>query len=373
MRILLEGWRLAQTSDIGGVESYWKQLVPALLEEAGTNDRFTILSAFLSPRKSKFIQPFAKNGAHIRHWWSNPAWLQALGRGGVPAEWLAGQHDLVHACEPDWDIHGSAPLVVTCHDLMYHHFPQFISPECAARLERGTQKAAARSAYWLCNSEHTRQDLITTFGVAPARTAVTPLGVGDGFFAAEEAEEEQEPYFIFVGSVEPKKNLPMLIEAFAQAKQAGLEARLKIAGRASWQSGVLTATIRRNPVMEEHVDFLGFVDFDELPQLMARSRGLVLPSRYEGFGMPVVEAMAAGCPVLCTRRGALADTAGDAAVFFDPDDVDGLAELLLSIDSDRGRRDNMRQRGQLHAKDFTWQRCARLTLDGYRRACELRT
>jgi len=371
MKVLLEGWRLAQNRNIGGVGSYWQQLIPALQSHADDETKFTILSAFLSPKKTKSIEAFRKKGAHIRHWWANPNWLQALGRWGIPAAWMGSSHDLIHACEPNWDIKSDAALVVTCHDLMFHHYPQFVAPDCAKRLELGTQKSVARASLWLCNSQHTQSDLIKTFGVAPARTLVTPLGVGEKFFNVSKDEDTTDPYFLFVGSVEPKKNLPMLVEAFGLAKKSGLQAKLKIVGRASWQSNELANLMRQDSSLENHVEFVGFVPHRELPQLIAASRGLVLPSRYEGFGIPVVEAMAAGTPVLCTKRGALESTGGTAAAYFDPDDVEGLANLLVSVDSDPQRRDNMREQGRKHAANFTWQNCAELSLQGYQRALKL--
>ncbi|TAH36860.1 MAG: glycosyltransferase family 1 protein [Planctomycetota bacterium] len=382
MRVLLEGFKLARGHDTGGVDSYWRNLVPALLRTAPADCRYTLLSAFLHPRRAAELQTHRRTGATIRHWWASPDWLGSAGRAGVPIEWLGGPHDLVHAVEPVWPFQGRSRLVVTLHDLMYHHQPQYLDPRWAARLEKGTEALSARASYWICVSEHTRRDLVTEFGVPVGRTTVVYHGVDPRFARAAEEPGTQEqvrarhqlldrPYFLFLGSVEPKKNLDMLLRAFGRALGRGLEADLAVAGRAGWQSASVRAAAEALPILARRVRFLGFVPQDDLPFLVAGARALVLPSRYEGFGMPVLEAMAAGAPVLCSNRGALPEVAGGAARIFDADDEDGLAELLAQVDADALLRDNLRAAGRTRALPYTWERCAHATLAAYRQALEL--
>ncbi|HJM40303.1 MAG TPA: glycosyltransferase family 1 protein [Planctomycetota bacterium] len=370
MRVLLEGWRLCLSKNYGGIESYWKQLVPALIRANEPDLNFTLLSAFLNPRKIPRMDSFRNSRVKIRHWWSSPAFLFQLGKYGLPLEWLGGRHDLVHTCEPYWPLSGKGRLVVTCHDLMYHHYPQFLDPQTVNRLEQGTESCAERATWWICDSEYTRNDLVKEFGVAHGRTSVAPIGVASSFFAAgqKEFKEAEEPYFLFVGSIEPKKNLPGLMTAFAEAVDKGCPARLKIAGRVAWGSEELSVALQKNPVLKDRVDFLGFVPQAELPQLLAQSLALVLPSFYEGFGMPVVEGMAAGTPVLCSNRGALPETSGGAAKLFDPMDSSFLAEHLCELSANPTLRDKMRSAGLKHASSFTWENCASSTLAAYRQA-----
>lgn len=383
MRVLLEGHRLARTRDFGGIDSYWHKLVPELLEAAEPGTRFTLLTAFLHPRHARALAPFQRSGALLRHWWTTPEALYALRHAGARFEWFAGAHELVHLPEPVCPLRTRGRIVVTAHDLMYLRHPQFMAARWAARLLRGTEALARTAGLWICVSEHTREDLVKHYGVARGRTVVVAHGVDAGFFAAAGAPAQARetaqrlglgarPYFLFVGSVEPKKNLPLLLEAFGAAAAGGLRADLAVAGRAGWGAAEeIDRALARHPALRERVHFLGFVAQEDLPPLVAGARALVLPSRYEGFGMPVLEAMAAGTPVLCSSRGALPEVAGGAALHFDPDDAAGLAGLLARVDADDALCENLRARGRRRAAPFTWRRCAEETLAAYRLACTL--
>ncbi|RMH05280.1 MAG: glycosyltransferase family 1 protein [Planctomycetota bacterium] len=228
-----------------------------------------------------------------------------------------------------------------------------------------------RACYWICDSAFARDDLVRTCSVPPGRTAVVPLGVDERFRRAGQERDLEGDRFLFLGSVEPKKNLPVLLEALALAAERGLRTGLDVAGRAGWGSRDVRRAAERHPVLAERVRFLGFVPDAALPGLVAGALALVLPSRYEGFGMPVLEAMAAGTPVLCSDRGALPEVAGGAARLFDADDAEGLADLLLRIEEDRELRADLRAAGLARSAAFTWEACARGTLEAYRRALAL--
>lgn len=382
MRILLEGHRLARTHDLGGIDSYWRQLVPELLGLDAPDQRFTVLSAFLHPRHRAAFDPLQERGAVLRHWWAAPEWLHASRRIGARFEWYAGAHDLVHLPEPVCPLRSDGRVVTTAHDLMYLHHPQFLHPKWTARLLRGTERLARRADLWICVSEHTRADLVRHFGVARGRTAVVPHGVDGAFFAAGAAPEAARaaaerhglgtaPYLLFVGSVEPKKNLPALLDAYGRALAGGLRCSLAVAGRAAWGMPEADAALARHPGLREHVRWLGFVPQPDLAPLVAGARALALPSRYEGFGMPVLEAMAAGTPVICSDRGALPEVAGGAALLHDPDDVARLSGLIARVDEDDALCENLRARGRERAAPFTWRRCAERTADAYRMALAL--
>jgi len=383
MNILLEAHRLVRTRDFGGIDSYWRCLIPELLAQQAPADRVALFTAFLNPRHLRALLPYRKQGALLRHWWASPEWFLQARKLGLRIEHLAGPADVIHLPEPLAPLPTTKPLVVTAHDLMYLHAPQYLEPRWTERLLQGTRALAEKATLWIAVSEHTREDLIRHFGVPRGRTVVIPHGLDERFRFAATAPAPLSPslrgllpqnkgFFLFVGSVEPKKNLPTLLRAFAKAlDQGGLSQDLVVAGRAGWQAEEIHEVLRQHPLLQERVHFTGFVAHEDLPSLVAAARALVLPSRYEGFGMPVIEAMAAGTPVLCSNRAALPEVAGGAAVLFEPDDVEGLASLLQHIDSDDTACENLRRLGIEHARHFSWPRCANETMAAYRRAIEL--
>jgi glycosyltransferase involved in cell wall biosynthesis len=383
MNILLEAHRLVRTKDFGGIDSYWRCLIPELLAERSEQDRLALFSAFLNPKHALALLPYRKQGALLRHWWASPNWLHALGRFGLRFEQLAGPADVVHLPEPVAPLPTNKPLVVTAHDLMYLHAPQYLDPRWTARLMEGTTALASKATLWIAVSEHTREDLIQHFGVPRGRTVVIPHGLDERFRQAatkapalsaelQSKLPQGKGFFLFVGSVEPKKNLPTLLRAFAHSlEQEGQSSDLVVAGRAGWQLEEIQEVLERHPVLKDRVHFTGFIAHEDLPSLVAQARALVLPSRYEGFGMPVLEAMAAGTPVLCSNRAALPEVAGGAAVLFEADDVDGLSELLQHIDADDTACENLRRLGIERSSQFSWPRCARETLAAYHQAAEL--
>jgi glycosyltransferase involved in cell wall biosynthesis len=382
MKILLEGHRLARTTNFGGIDSYWHNLVPELLRACPEDMRFSLFTAFLNPKNAGLVNRFKRLGATPHHWWASPDWLYAAARYGARLEWFTGRHDLVHVPEPVFDLPTRGRLVVTSHDLMYLHHPQFLNPSWVARLQKGTEDLAQRANYWICVSEHTRADLVKHYGVPHGRTCVVYHGIDESFRGAGEDQQavdrvrakfglNKRPYFLFLGSVEPKKNLPMLLRAFGLALESGLQADLAVAGRAGWQADDVREVAESLPILRDHLHFLGFVEQEDLPPLLGGAKAMVTPSRYEGFGMPLIEAMAAGTMVLSSNRGALPEVGGSAAKFFDPDDVEGLAQLLQHVDEDEALCENLRSRGFARAADFSWQGCAQQTLAAYRTAASL--
>lgn len=378
MKVLLEGHRLARTTNYGGIDSYWHNLVPELLKEHTADAEFSLFTAFLNPKHFKALKQFAPLASNMHHWWASPDFLARLGK----LEFFTGDHDIVHAPEPIFNFRTSGKLVVTAHDLMYLHHPQYLKNEWVRNLVKGTESLANRADYWICNSEHTRQDLVKQYGIPRGRTQVVHMGLSESFRNAYQKAESiaavkqqlqlaERQYFLFIGSVEAKKNVELLLRAFGMALGAGLNADLVIGGRAGWKSELVQEVVEELPQLKERVKFLGFVDQQNIAPLVAGARALVLPSRYEGFGMPVVEAMAAGTPVLCSNRGALPEIAGSAAQFFDADDVEKLKSLIEQLDADDGMFDKMRQDGLARAQNFSWKKCADETFSAYRETIAL--
>ena len=382
MRVLLEAHRLARTQNLGGIDSYWRQLIPRLLKAKGAD--YTLLTAFLNPRHLATLESYRRHGTSMRHWWMTPEWLNALNRCGLSMDGFMGEQDILHLPEARRVGRTQARVVVTAHDLMFLHRPQFLKAEWVEQLHQATHELAQRATFWICVSDFTRDELVRHYGVPRGRTRTIYHGVDASFRAASQNEGaiqttrsklkvSDAPYFLFVGSVEPKKNLPTLLEAYGAACHSAHppEANLLIAGRAGWGVQEIDGIVARFPKMRDRLRFLGFVDQSDLAPLLAGARAMVLPSRYEGFGMPVLESMAAGTPVLTTTCASLPEIAGGAAKLFDPDDSDALRELLLKTDGDKKLRDELRDRGFKRAQPYTWELCAEQTLAAYGECLQL--
>jgi alpha-1,3-rhamnosyl/mannosyltransferase len=265
-----------------------------------------------------------------------------------------------------------APTVLTFHDLIPLRYPGYVSPR-ARLLFRATTALALRTAHTIVAvSEAARRDLLTAFGVAPAKV-VTVHEAADPRFRPQPSEEKArvrevyglpDQYFLYVGINKPHKNLAALITAYGGL--AGSKPALVIAG--PWDERYpepRELAVRLG--MGGAVHFLGSVAEADLPGLYAAAMAFVFPSRYEGFGLPVLEAMACGTPVACTAVSSLPEVAGAAALYFAPDDSLALTALLGRLRDDAALRADLQVRGLAQAARFYWPLTAQRTLEVYRR------
>jgi glycosyltransferase involved in cell wall biosynthesis len=268
--------------------------------------------------------------------------------------------------------------VVTLHDLGYLAFPEAHTARRRLELHLTTRWSLHAARRVIAISAATRSDLVRHYGADPAKISVVHHGLSPAFrpvdpptIAAVRARHQLNgPYLLYVGTIQPRKNLARLIEAFARIcalPETPPDLSLAIAGRRGW----LTAQIERQATdlgINDRVRFLGYVPDADLPALIGGALAFTFPSLYEGFGMPVLEAMACGTPVLCSNTSALPEVAGDAAILVDPHAVDAIAAGLARLVADAPLREQLRTRGLAHAAVFTWERCARATLDVLRAA-----
>jgi glycosyltransferase involved in cell wall biosynthesis len=265
------------------------------------------------------------------------------------------------------------PGVVTLHDLAFMRWLDQVPRRRSAYLSWAVRDAAARAGRIVTVSETTKRDAVDLLSVAPDRIDVTPLGVDPSMrrsspeavarFGLEEGLDR--PFVLAVGNLEPRKNLPALIEAFASiARQVPHD--LVLAGAEGWRNEALRAVLA-NPAIEGRVRLEGFVPPERLPLWYSACDIYAIPSLYEGFGLPLLEAMACGAPSLASTRGALPEVAGDAALLVDPD-PDSIASGLLHLIEDEALRERLAAGGPAHAASFTWERTAALTLETYRKA-----
>ncbi|RRR75083.1 MAG: glycosyltransferase family 1 protein [Candidatus Viridilinea halotolerans] len=264
------------------------------------------------------------------------------------------------------------PSVVTIHDLGYLAFPEAHTAQRRRELDLTTRWSLRAARQVIAISQATKDDLVRHYAVAPERIRVVYHGVDQALRPPHDPQCLAElrrryaldaPYLLYVGTIQPRKNLERLIEAFACAlphlEQPPL---LVLAGRAGWLSSAIFQRAQALGI-SKHVRFLGYVPDDDLPALLGGALAFVFPSLYEGFGMPVLEAMACGTPVLTANGSALREVADTAALLVDPTNTDALAAGMLRLTSDANLRSALRERGLARATMFTWERCARATLD----------
>jgi len=270
--------------------------------------------------------------------------------------------------------------IVTCHDLIPLVLAkQYLAPVPGARtLQWLRDYARYRTAQRvIAISEATRRDLIEHVGVSPDRIDVVHSGVDHERFTADVRDGEREqvnarlgfdaPFLLCLGASDARKNLPLLVRAFAQSGVAR-ELMLVFAGPISAQKRARLLEAIRGSQIEGRVLIWGYIDDALLVALYRQCLAYVFPSSYEGFGLPILEAMACGAPTLTSGLSSLAEVAGDAALTLPSLDQDVLANGIARIAGDAALRAELRERGLRHVKAFTWQRCAQQTLACYERA-----
>jgi glycosyltransferase involved in cell wall biosynthesis len=261
------------------------------------------------------------------------------------------------------------PLVVTVHDLLPLRHPELFTSETRAHT-RLSLPFVRRADRVLTNSEWTRGEVIDLLGLPPERVATTPFGVAERFRpdpAAHDRVRERHgvagPYVLCVGTREPRKNLVAALRAFERLARRRPDVELVLAGGRGWHGEELERALA---AVSDRVRTPGFVSDAELVDLYAAAACFVFPSLAEGFGFPVLEAMACGAPVVTSDNSALREVAGDAALLVDPHSSEAIAEALERVLEDPELRDDLRRRGLERRRAFTWEACADATVAAYR-------
>lgn len=266
------------------------------------------------------------------------------------------------------------PVAVTVHDISYVPHPEWFSRRDRWVLRAGVGFTLPRARGVVTISRHAAEAIASHYRVASDRIVVTPLAADPLFTPPGEDRIRRDlaalglasPYVLAVGNLQPRKNLRRLVEAFGRFRQAtGLPHRLVIAGKAQWQESQVFAAIR-SLGLESAVTFPGYVPDPDLVSLYAGAAVFVYPSLYEGFGLPILEAMACGAPVIASNTTSMPEVAGDAALLIDPTATEALARALDQVARDPGLAGTLRRKGAERARAFSWRQTARLTLQAYR-------
>ena len=358
-----------------GIGRYTRELVAAIIAAAPEHQYTLFFASGGIDRRSPFVvgmQQLAQRAPRVRIVGIPLAprrLVQLWHRLRVPLalEWFCGPIDLLH--QPDFTLPPSrARSLVTIHDLSYMVHPECAVPGVARYLSDAVPRSVRRAARILADSQATRADLVRLLHVDPARVQVIYPGVAPAFRPHDDAATAAVRqrlalpgrFVLFVGTIEPRKNLPRLIEAVARLRRRGRwpdDLVLVLAGRRGWMHQPVDAAIERHQ-LQPLVRFLDYVADADLPMVYNLAWAFVYPSIYEGFGLPVLEALACGTPVLTCDNSSLPEVAGDAALLTRADDVGALADALECVIRDDAVRMRLRAAGPPRARQFAWERTA---------------
>ena len=351
-----------------GVGNYVFYLLKNMLPMAA-DDEFIGLAATLSHLELDGLD----ERLQVRHLKVPTRVLYALWRAGsfLPVEKFTGDVDLFHATNYFLPPTRIAKRVVTIHDLSFMVVPQYCSPRIVRPFAAGINAFAHESDRIIAYSESTKKDIVSILGVPESKISVIHMAVDDEFgSSAEDADwlertfKVRRPYVLFVGMLEPRKNVPAILRAFNAIKN-DFPHQLVLVGDRGWMYEEIFR-LRDELGLGDQVRFIGFVGHDRLAAFYRNADLFVFPSFYEGFGLPVLEAMSCGCPVITARNSSLTEVGGDAALYVDAADWESLAEQMRTVLTDESLRDRLSREGPQQAAKFSWQRSAAQTLDLYR-------
>ena len=352
----------------GGIGTYIRNLVPAL----AARDPALELALF----HSRFATPEVPERWMRDHWVEElpasirslyPRW-NVLGRPALPASLRAA--DLVHATN-----HAAIPpagdrqrLVVTIHDLAFEHAPSLFPRQWRLLYRAGLRAAVRRADAIITPSRNTAEDVLSRTDVDPRKLRVVPLAASlpQGTLDAEDVLARLKvrgPYVLFVGTLEPRKNLVRLVRAYRRVAATGVPHALVLAGPLGWQHEPLMRELALHGPGE--IVMTGSITADELDALYRAADAFVYPSLYEGFGLPVLEAMARGVPTIVSTTSSLPEVAGDAAIGVNPRSVREIARAVEQVVTDVEVAEGLATRGRAQAERFSWDETARLTLEVY--------
>lgn len=271
------------------------------------------------------------------------------------------------------------PVVATIHDLSFEHLPETFNRRSRAQLRLTVRRTARNAARILTLSEFSRRDIIDTYKIDPERISVTPAAAPPNFAPVTDETELrrirtaygiERDYILALGSIQPRKNLVRLIKAYSSLSPGRAQAELPLlvlAGKRGWLESETMRAAEKSKARKD-IRFIGYVPDADLPALYSAASCFAYPSYFEGFGLPVVEAMQCGTPVIASDNTSLPEIVADAGVLVDPFDETKIAEALIRLVSKPEDRAHFRARGLERAREFNWKKTAQTTLNAYERA-----
>ncbi|NUM54003.1 MAG: glycosyltransferase family 4 protein [Candidatus Hydrogenedentes bacterium] len=375
-----------------GVGNYCLHLLKALLEIEGLD-----VTGFAAQARSLDLKAIGRRLPHRRLPIPTRAMYKVWSTFGAPSvDSLLGGVDLYHATNYFLPPVRRAKRVLTIHDITFKKHPELCSPKIVGPFSSRVEGFAREADAVIADSESTRQDIINLLGIPQERVHTVLLATDASMKPvpieiARKPYGLNDPYILFVGTIEPRKNVHGLMKAFLRIMDE-FPHTLVLVGSYGWydkdayESVVELAmdadtvwpasaqAVAESPdswlsLMHSRIKHLEYVDQKDLPSLYSAADAFVFPSSYEGFGLPILEAMACGCPVITADNSSLPEVAGDAAEYCDANDVDSIANAMRRVLSDPLLREQMRQRGFAQAAKFSWEKTAEKTAAIYRSVC----
>ena len=371
MRVAFDGTTLRPGRT--GVGYYTEHLLQHLAAEGPEDDIIV-----LSNRPVETTKPLPSHVRVVTSGWRLPriVWMQSQ----APRLLERLQPDVVHFTNGIVPMASPVPVVVTIHDMSLTLYPGYHPPRRVLLNRPMVNLAARRADAIITVSESSKRDIVRSYGLSPERVHVVHEAAAPAFKPIHDLGELTrvrrqyglaDRFILYVGTIEPRKNLPKLIEAFARRRRRGdLTHQLVCAGPYGWLSRDIEALIDRLQV-NDSVLFTGYVPFHDLATLYNLAEMFVFPSIYEGFGLPVIEAMACGTPVITGHVAALEEVAGGAVEHVEALEVEAIGDALVRLAQDRDRRQALVRAGLQRAQHFSWARAARETSNVYRHAAHL--
>ena len=362
MRIGFDGTPLL--GEKTGVGWYTHELIDAVAKLSPDDDMVVFPISWRTARQLNLDPPHRPNvGVERKLAPARPLWAMWDRVPFPPVEWLVNC-DVFHATNFIAPPSRKVPTVVTVHDIGFVHHPDDVSPG-VRRMARLLPEILRRAAAIITVSEFTKSEVCTWIPEVADRISVIPNGSHARPSGKDTGLEPGPPYALMLGTVEPRKNAPLALDALQVLRHRGVDLRLVLAGGTSPLMDV-PALMGERGLGPTEVVRTGYLEDERVSALLGQARLLVFPSLYEGFGMPLLEAMEAGVPVVAARAGATPETLGDAGVLVDPDDVEGFADAVERVAFDEPFRAELIAAGRTQAAKFTWARAAASCLDLYR-------
>ena len=362
---------------ITGIERYTVELIKHI-GKIDTKDRFTLFfnkhepvpNLSDNPHFSSYVSRFPTRSTPMRILWDELILYFEIVKNRIDV--FHGPSFVVPVLKPK-----SCRYIITVHHLSWLYYPERFTFFNRLVFTFFLPRSIRNADKIIADSYATKKDIIKFFKVPSKKIKVIYLGIDDGLYTLKKDREDQEKrtevlhkynlpdkYILSIGSLLPRKNVVNIIRAFHELRKKGREEKLVIIGKKAWLYEQIFNVIKQFNLKDD-VIFTGYVDDKDLPCLYGSARLLLFPSLYEGFGLPILEAMASGCPVITSNVSSMPEVAGDAALLVNPNSVREITEATKLIMTDKRQRENLIEKGYDQVKKFSWEKTARETLITY--------